>query len=294
LICACIDIGSNTTRLLVADVADASLRELVTQRAFTRIGKSLGTGGAIAAEKIEETAEVVRAQVAVAKELDAEHVVAVATAAIRDAPNRDELVEAVEEAGGVELAVLTGEEEARLSFVGATRTLLRPVEGTVAVVDVGGGSTEIAIGEPGGRMEWSESFRIGSGFLADAHLHSDPPAIDELEKIRRHLAVTFEGLEPPAAQDAVAVGGTATSLRRLVGGELAHETLERGIQVLSLTPIAEVARRFELDTERVRLLPAGILVLEAISDLLELPLRIARGGLREGVLLELVEGRQLA
>ena len=64
--------------------------------------------------------------------------------------------------------------------------------------------------------------------------------------------------------------------------------------MLSLTPIAEVARRFELDTERVRLLPAGILVLEAISDLLQLPLRIARGGLREGVLLELVEGRQLA
>jgi exopolyphosphatase/guanosine-5'-triphosphate,3'-diphosphate pyrophosphatase len=90
------------------------------------------------------------------------------------------------------------------------------------------------------------------------------------------------------------VGGTATSLRRLLGAELAHDTLERGIRVLYSTPIPEVARRFELDTERVRLLPAGILVLEAISDLLGLPLRIARGGLREGVLLELVEGRQLA
>ena len=90
------------------------------------------------------------------------------------------------------------------------------------------------------------------------------------------------------------MGGTATSLRRLVGAELAHETLERGIRVLSSTPIAEVAERFELDQERVRLLPAGILILEAISDLLGLPLRIARGGLREGVLLELVEGRALA
>ena len=78
------------------------------------------------------------------------------------------------------------------------------------------------------------------------------------------------------------MGGTATSLRRLVGAELEHETLERGIRVLSSTPIAEVAERFELDAERVRLLPAGILILEAISDLLGLPLRIARGGLREG------------
>ena len=129
--------------------------------------------------------------------------------------------------------------------------------GTVAVIDVGGGSSEIAIGEPDGRMEWSESFRIGSGFLADAYLRSDPPSVDELEKVRRHVAGTLEGLEPPPAQSAVAVGGTATSLRRLVGAELAHDTLERGIRVLSSTPIAEVARRFELDTERVRLLPAG-------------------------------------
>jgi exopolyphosphatase / guanosine-5'-triphosphate,3'-diphosphate pyrophosphatase len=294
LICACIDIGSNTTRLLVADAADGALRELVTQRAFTRIGRSLGRGGSIPAEKIAETAEVVRTQVAVAGEVGAEQVVAVATAAIRDAPNREALVDAVAEAGGTDLTVLTSEEEARLSFVGATRTLLQPLEGTIAVIDVGGGSTEIAIGEPDGRMEWSESFRIGSGFLADSYLRSDPPSIDELEKLRRHVAGTFEGLEPPPAQHAVAVGGTATSLRRLVGAELGYETLERGIRVLSLTPIDEVARRFELDTERVRLLPAGILVLEAISDLLGLPLRIARGGLREGVVLELVEGRQLA
>jgi exopolyphosphatase/guanosine-5'-triphosphate,3'-diphosphate pyrophosphatase len=78
-----------------------------------------------------------------------------------------------------------------------------------------------------------------------------------------------------------------------VGAELEHETLERGIRVLSSTPITEVAERFELDAERVRLLPAGILILEAVSDLLSLPLRIARGGLREGILLELVEGRKL-
>jgi exopolyphosphatase/guanosine-5'-triphosphate,3'-diphosphate pyrophosphatase len=294
LICACIDIGSNTTRLLVADANDGQLRELVTQRAFTRIGKSLNAGGAIPSAKIAETAEVVRTQASVARQVGAEHVVAVATAAIRNAPNRDELLGAVADAGGMPLEVLTGEEEARLAFVGATRTLLQPADGTIAVVDVGGGSSEIAVGEPDGRMAWSASFRIGSGFLADSYLRTDPPAVDELQKMRRHVAGTFEGLEPPPALSAVAVGGTATSLRRLLGAELSHETLERGIRVLSTTRIADVATRFELDAERVRLLPAGILVLEAISDLLELPLRIARGGLREGVLLELVEGRQLA
>jgi exopolyphosphatase/guanosine-5'-triphosphate,3'-diphosphate pyrophosphatase len=295
LICACIDIGSNTTRLLVADAGNGSLRELVTQRAFTRIGRSLDAGGAIPAAKIAETADVVATQAKVAREVGAQEIVTVATAAIRNAPNREELLAAIASAGGgMRLDVLTGEEEARLSFVGATRTLLGPADGTIAVIDVGGGSSEIAIGEPDGAMAWSASFRIGSGFLADAYLRSDPPSVDELGKVRGHVAGAFEGLEPPPADDAVAVGGTATSLRRLLGAELSHETLERGIRVLSTTPIAEVAARFELDQERVRLLPAGILVLEAMSDLLGLPLRIARGGLREGVLLELVEGRKLA
>jgi exopolyphosphatase/guanosine-5'-triphosphate,3'-diphosphate pyrophosphatase len=291
LILGCIDIGSNTTRLLVADAANGRLREIVTQRAFTRLGKSLLKGGAIPSEKIEETADVVASQTRIAHEVGADTVVAVATAAIRNAPNGDELAEAVEAAGGMPLCVLSDTEEARLAFVGATRTMSTPAEGTVAVIDVGGGSSELAIGDPDGTMRWSESFRIGSGFLADSYLRSDPPSVAELEAVRRHVDGPFEGLDPPPAESAVAVGGTATSLRRLVGAELAHETLERGIRVLSLTPIGDVAARFELDPERVRLLPAGILVLEALSDKIGLPLRIARGGLREGVILELLEGK---
>jgi exopolyphosphatase / guanosine-5'-triphosphate,3'-diphosphate pyrophosphatase len=294
LIFGCIDIGSNTTRLLVAEVSDGRLRELVTQRAFTRIGKSLAKGGAIPPEKIAETAEVVATQASIAREVGAQEVVTVATAAIRGAPNRDELASAVEAAGGMPMAILSGDEEARLAFVGASRTLTAPAKGTMAVLDVGGGSTEIAIGEPDGNVTWSASFRIGSGFLADSYLRSDPPSAAELGAVRQHVAGTFEGLTPPPAESAVAVGGTATSLRRLVGAELSYETLERGVRVLSATPIAEVARRFELDAERVKLLPAGILVLEALSGCLGLPLRIARGGLREGVLLELMDERPVA
>jgi exopolyphosphatase/guanosine-5'-triphosphate,3'-diphosphate pyrophosphatase len=294
LILGCIDIGSNTTRLLVADAGEGRLRELCTQRAFTRIGKSLSDRSAIPAEKIAETTEVAASQARVARELGAESIAAVATAAIRSASNRDELCASVEEATGVPLDVLSGEEEARLAFVGATRTLTTPPEGPIAVIDVGGGSTELAVGDPAGEVEWSGSFRIGSGFLADSYLRSDPPSVAELEAVRSHVDGTFEGLEPPPARSAVAVGGTATSLRRLVGGELSYETLERGVRVLSVTPIDEIAHRFELDPERVRLLPAGILVLEALSQLLGLPLRIARGGLREGVLLELVDARRKA
>ncbi len=289
MIYACIDIGSNTTRLLVADTAAGGLRELLVERVFTRIGRSLGERGRIPADKVAETADVVCAQAQVAREMGAREVVAVATAAIRDAANRDELVGAVQARLDGPLRVLTGTEEARLSFVGATRTLAEPAQGKIAVVDVGGGSTEIAIGSPDGTVEWSESFRVGSGFLTDSYLRSDPPAVAELEAVRRHVSGLFEDLSPPQVDSAMAVGGTATSLARLVGGELEPETLAAGMKVLSQTPRGELAERYVLDPERVRLLPAGIVVLEAVSGCLGLPLQIARGGLREGVVLELTE-----
>jgi exopolyphosphatase/guanosine-5'-triphosphate,3'-diphosphate pyrophosphatase len=286
----CIDIGSNTTRLLVAEAAGGSLRERAAERAFTRIGASMGQGGAIPPEKVTETAEVVRGQARRAREAGATEIVAVATAAIREAPNRDELVAAIEEGLGLPLRVLTGEEEARLSFVGATRTLPVQAAGTIAVVDVGGGSTEIAVGDCAGAMEWCHSLPVGSGLLADAHLRSDPPSSAELDGLRAAVAEAFDGLRPPAADSAVAVGGTATSLRRLAGTELGQDAFERSITVLSSTPIADIAARFDLDPERVRLLPAGILLLRAVSGCLELPLRMAHGCLREGVILEMAGG----
>jgi len=288
MVCACIDIGSNTTRLLVATPRNGGLRELCQQRAFTRIGRSLRDDGHIANGKIAEVAEVVATQARTAEQLGAQALKAVATAAIREAGNRDDLVAAVRTRCGVDVEVLTDGEEARLAFVGATRALTEPAVGAVAVVDVGGGSSELAIGTVGGGMTWSASLRLGSGSLADAYLRSDPPGAAELGHVRQHVAGAFEGLRIPAADLAVAVGGSATSLRRLVGVLLEPETLERGLRVLATSPIADVARTYELDLERVKLLPAGMLLLEEASTRLGLPLQIARGGLREGVILEMI------
>ena len=288
MVCACIDIGSNTTRLLVASPRNGGLRELCQQRAFTRIGRSLRDDGHIAEPKIEEVAEVVATQARTAEQLGARALKAVATAAIREAGNRDDLVAAVRSRCGVDVEVLTDGEEARLAFVGATRALTQPAAGAVAVVDVGGGSSELAIGTVDGGMTWSASLRLGSGSLADAYLRSDPPAAGELDRVRQHVAGAFEGLRIPAADLAVAVGGSATSLRRLVGALLEPETLERGLRVLATSPVADVARTYELDPERVKLLPAGMLLLEEASTRMGLPLQIARGGLREGVILEMM------
>lgn len=285
---ACIDIGSNTTRLLVADASKGRLRELMTQRVYNGLGESLSSKGRIPGEKVEETADTVSTQARHAHECGAEHVHVVATAAVRDAPNCQELVAAVEAQAELPVRVLSGDEEARLAFLGATKALGAPVDGRVAVVDVGGGSTEVAIGTVAEGVEWVETFRVGSGFLTDGYVHSDPPVPAELQAVRQHVTGVFEGLEAPPVERAVAVGGSATSLRRMVGAELAHDALERGIRILCTTEIVEVARRFELDPRRVRLLPAGILVLETVGDALGHALMIGGGGLREGVIVDMV------
>jgi exopolyphosphatase/guanosine-5'-triphosphate,3'-diphosphate pyrophosphatase len=288
VICACIDIGSNTTRLLVAEPADGRLRELLRQRAFTRIGKGLQRDDTIPAKKINEVVAIVATQVRVARELGSETIRAVATAAIREAANQDQLIEAIAERTGLEVCVLTDDEEARLAFVGATSALDHPPDGDIAVIDVGGASSEIAIGTISDGVRATSSFRIGSGTLADAYLESDPPTVAQLQRLRAHVSGTFEGFTLPTPDLAVAVGGSATALRRLVGTTLDHESLERGLRTLATTPSEQVARTSELEPERVRLLPAGLMILEEISDRLERQLNVGRGGLREGVIVDML------
>jgi exopolyphosphatase/guanosine-5'-triphosphate,3'-diphosphate pyrophosphatase len=105
--------------------------------------------------------------------------------------------------------------------------------------------------------------------------------------MREHAHGVFEGLALPAVDAAVAVGGSAASLRRLVGAVLDAESLQRAMRVLSGAPSDDVARRFSIDRERVMLMPAGLTVLDAAGHALGRPLQIGRGGLREGVVLEL-------
>jgi exopolyphosphatase/guanosine-5'-triphosphate,3'-diphosphate pyrophosphatase len=290
MLCAAIDIGSNTTRLLVAEPGDGQLRKVMEQRAYTRINKAIRDSGAIPKEKAAEVAEVVATQVRLARELGAETIRAVATAAVREASNGGNVAEQIGDLAGVPVDVLSDEEEGRLSFVGATKTLGYPVEGLVGVVDVGGGSSEVILGTVPGGVKEVRSWRVGSGVLADELIASDPPSAAEIRKVRDRIDDLFADIEVEQPAQAVAVGGSATSLRRLVGAVLEYETLERGIRVLCGDPATEVARRFELDPERVRILATGVLLLEKLSELLGRPLQIGKGGLREGVILDLLNG----
>ena len=292
MLCAAIDIGSNTTRVLVAEPEEGQLRTVMEQRAYTRIGRDSNKDGAISSPKVAEVAEVVATQVRLAEELGAKAIRTVATAAIREATNTKDVAAEIGRVANVEVDVLSEEEEGRLAFIGATKTLGHPVEGPIAVVDVGGGSSEIIFGTVAGGVSLVRSFKIGSGSLTEDHLASDPPSASEVRALRDAIADTFEGVEVDQPEQAVAVGGSATSLRKLVGTVLEYETLERGVRVLCGDPIADVARRFELDPRRVQMLPAGVLLLEKLSELLGQPLQIGKGGLREGVILTLLNGAE--
>jgi exopolyphosphatase / guanosine-5'-triphosphate,3'-diphosphate pyrophosphatase len=290
MLCAAIDIGSNTTRVLVAEPQEGVLRKVLEQRAYTRIDKASKRKGKIVPEKIAELADVVDTQVRLAQELDAEAIRVVATAAIREAKNTGDVVAEITRVSGLPVDVLSEQEEGKLAFLGASKTLGHPVDGELAVVDVGGGSSEIVFGSVDGGVREVRSFKIGSGTLAEDFLGNDPPSAGEIRSLRDEISDFFEDVEVDQPDQAVAVGGSATSLRTLVGAVLEYETLERAVRVLASDPIIEVAKRFELDPRRVRILPAGVLLLEKLSELLRQPLQIGKGGLREGVILELLNG----
>lgn len=283
---ACIDIGSNTTRLLVAECDRDTLLEIHQEKAFTHIGRGLLPDGTIPPQKISEVVDVVALQIGIARELGAADVRGVATAAIRRAANGSELVAAIDAGCGLTIDVLSGEEEARLAFVGAAKTLDHPPAGELGVVDVGGGSSELVVGTAPNKVSWCTSFGVGSGDLADSCLLSDPPSSRELSHARARVTEALEGVTVPHPAEAVAVGGSATSLRRLAGPRLDADAFRRALALLATERRSDVAARFALDIDRVRLLPAGLLILEAVSELFGTSLQIARGGVREGVLLE--------
>jgi exopolyphosphatase/guanosine-5'-triphosphate,3'-diphosphate pyrophosphatase len=141
-------------------------------------------------------------------------------------------------------------------------------------------------------VRWWTSVPVGSGTLVDAHLRGDPPGPDEIAALREHAVGAFADVAPPRPDLALAVGGSATSLCRLCGDRLDPAALGHALEVVTAAPVAEVARARDLDPERVRLLPGALAVLEQAATALGAPLRVARGGLREGIILSAIDERR--
>ena len=294
---AAIDIGSNTIHIVVARATPRALDILADEVDLVRIGESVTANGQISQEKADNALDVLKKYKTLAEQHEAERIFVVATEAIRQASNSAEFLERIADETGLHVEIISGEAEATLTFYGATYEVNAQPHppGELGVMDLGGGSLELvtAIRQ---HITWKTSIPIGSGWLHDRYLQSDPPAGSEIEIAQTFLTTYFQGMRlkhvPPIL---IVTGGSANSLLHLAHRAfrlemertvLTHHDLVSCQGLLKALPAQEIAERFEQPPGRVRILLAGAMIIEAMMTRLALSaIHISPHGIREGVLL---------
>lgn len=275
-----IDVGSNTLRLLVAEQPGRTLETIVSERAYVGLASDIEQAGVISEERLGRVAKVAARYSRLAREHEAEQLEVLVTAPGRQSANAAELRNLLAEASGVAVRQLSAEEEGRLAYAGAVGAC-RATPETVAVVDVGGGSTQVIVGTERGPA-WLRCLDLGSLRLTERFLATDPPTADEQEPALRSVAEAFDSLTPPLALGALATGGTARTLRRIVGRRLGEKNLSAALETFAARPAEELARAYGIPPERARVLLAGTLVLREAHRRFGVRLEVAKGGVREG------------
>lgn len=285
-----IDVGSNTVRLVVARGG----RQIRSQREMLHLGADIELHGSIPPRKLAATARLVGLYAELARAAGAVDLTVLITSPGRQAANGNELLEVVSAAAGCPTRILSAAEEARFGFAGALEVAAPSPRRRVAVVDVGGGSAQVVVGTRRGGPEWLRSIDLGSQRLTSRLLAADPPGPAAIGAARAEAARYLDGFDPPEPRLALAVGGSARALKRIVGGRLGPAELEQALTVLAEIPAVEVVERFGIGADRVGTLPAGAAILAELQFRLATPLRVVRGGVREGALLELSDRRAAA
>ncbi len=280
---AVVDIGSNSTRLLVAEIAERRVRsELERQSRVTRLGAGVDASGRLTEEAMERVFAVLGDYVRLIEHHRAERGLAVLTSAVRDAANGTGFAHAVQERFGLVPHVLSGDEEARLTFLGATGERDPHDTTPTLVIDVGGGSTELVIGT-GQRASFHVSTQAGVVRQSERHIHSDPPTAAELEALRAEVRqILAEAVAPEHRRQVrrgIGVAGTATSLAAIAqrlepyDSARAHgyriTTAERDRIFGDLVGMS-LARRQQvpgLHPDRASVIIPGVLILEAVMEL---------------------------
>jgi exopolyphosphatase / guanosine-5'-triphosphate,3'-diphosphate pyrophosphatase len=304
MIVAVVDVGTNSTRLLVAEVEDGRIvRELERRTNVTRLGEGVDETGRLSDAAVERVLAVCESYRQEIDHYGAECVVAVLTSAVRDAQNGAELECTLRERFGFEAMTITGEREARLTFLGAT-SVRRPAA-PVMVLDIGGGSTEIVVGDDG-RVEFFVSTQIGSVRFTERYLRTDPPAPQELEPCRAAVRDVLEASVPEdvrrRATQGIAVAGTPTSFAaidqelepydrdRVDGHRLSLERCEQILVDLARKPLAQRRDVRGLHPDRAPTIVAGgIILVEAIRLFGLTEIRVSEHDILAGAALEAAE-----
>jgi exopolyphosphatase/guanosine-5'-triphosphate,3'-diphosphate pyrophosphatase len=283
---AVIDVGSNTIRLLAAERAVHGVVPVQQTGVSVGLGSEIELRGRVSRQKLDEAALVVERLVREARQLGCMLIEVAVASPGRQAENGAELVRELAHAGGVRVRLLSREDEARTAYIGALAAV--PVKGgSVAVCDVGGGSTQIAFGEPDSEPVWVRSIDIGSLRLATRVLTEDPPGMRGAAAAREIARGAFTGLAAPLPMQALAVGGSARAVSKLVGDSLGSDELREAIRLLRIRPQAEICEAYGVGRARAATLAAGAVILAEAQRRLGVPLEVVRAGLRDGLVLDL-------
>jgi exopolyphosphatase/guanosine-5'-triphosphate,3'-diphosphate pyrophosphatase len=266
--------GTNSTRLLVADVVDGRVRELERRSTVTRLGRGVDTSAQLSAEAIEDVCNAIASYIEIYQALGVEQVRAIATSAVRDARNSSMFLAELRERFALDAEILDGAEEARLTYIGAYAE--RPPAAKTMVVDIGGGSTELVIGD-GPEVGFYASLQAGTVRHTERHLIHDPPDASELEELAGDVqGLINEALGGQALAQAnfgIGVAGTPTSLAAIDQGldpydaDLVHgyrlslESIQRMLSQLAARPLAERLKVPGLHAGRAPTIVAGVVIL---------------------------------
>jgi exopolyphosphatase/guanosine-5'-triphosphate,3'-diphosphate pyrophosphatase len=277
---AALDCGTNSLRLLVAEVSGVSLTDVVRRMEIVRLGEGVDRTGRLSDAALRRTFGVLDEYAALIRSLDVERVRMVATSATRDASNREDFLAGVLERLGIEPEVVTGEQEAALSFDGATRELRDSATGwPLLVVDIGGGSTEFVLGDAAGSRA-SRSVDVGCVRLTERHLVDDPPTAAQIEATVSDIEAAIDDAASVVAIDQAAslvgLAGSVTTVVALVLGLTEYDASRIHHARVSATEVSAVTRRLLVATRaeraaipvmhsgRVDVIGAGALVLDTI------------------------------
>ena len=280
---AAVDIGTNSTRLLVADVESGRVQDIERETRVTRLGEGVDTRHRLLPVPVARVRNVLSDYRRLLESHGAERTLAIATSAIRDADNGEAFLGEVEWSYGFVTRLLSGHDEAMMMFRGVTSE--RPLDTGTVIVDIGGGSTELVAGGPEG-VSWHDSLDIGSVRLTERFLASDPPTDAELVScaaaVRALLAERVPDEIRSATRSAVGVAGTITSIAALAlgleeydrdrvhGFELTADALRKQLNRLASLPVAERRQLRPLDPDRAPVIVGGAVIARETLEFFEL------------------------
>src|SRR5919198_1481443 len=274
---AAVDLGTNSTRLLVADVDDGRLEEIVRRLKITRLGEGVDQRKRLLPAPIARVRNVLTDFRREAERLGAERTLAIATSAVRDAENGEAFLGEIEWSYGFATRLLSGDEEAQLTFRGSV--LGRDLAEETLLLDIGGGSTEFVVGVADG-LRFHESLDLGSVRLTERFLHTDPPTADELDACARAAQALLAERIPDDMRPMTAIGvaGTITSIaaldlgleeydpERVHGHRLSRAGIAAQLERLATLPLAERREVPALDPDRAPVIVAGVVILREAPD----------------------------